>query len=97
MGPEMVPCSSGPPGHGPQHPLEQLHLHIRGLKTDRASKGGHSCLGLRLLGHLGPLVEVGAAGGGLPPCPQEVGTGGGSVSPSEGAAGDQQPGQRQSC
>lgn len=93
MEPEMVPCSSGSPGHGPQHLLEQLPPHIRDLKTDQASKGGHSCLGLGLLGRLGPLVEVGAAGGGLPPCPQEVGTGGGSVSTSEGAAGDQQPGQ----
>lgn len=39
MGPEMMPCSSSAPGPGPQHLLEQLPQHMRGLNTDLTPEG----------------------------------------------------------
>lgn len=95
MGPEMMPCSSSAPGPGPQHLLEQLPQHMRGLNTDLTPEGESISLGLGLLGFLGPLAEAGTAGDGLPLCLWEVGAAGGSVPPSEKAAGDQHPGQHQ--
>lgn len=85
----MTPGSSGTPGHGPQH-----HLDLSGTLSQTELPEEDPALWVwGWQDAWDSSLRFGQQEVNSLPSFREVGTGGGSAPPSEGAAGDQQSGQ----